>query len=311
MTKYNVVIDTDPGIDDAVALLLALNSPELNILGITSVAGNVPVEKALRNVLRIIGYVGRSNVRVYGGAYRPLLGEIMEDTERNGYDGLGDVNISLTKDVRYEDIPAAQFLIQISKEYPRDIVILTLGPLTNIALSILLDQEFQDRVKFLVSMLGCYGLTRYALGTISSRVEFNAYVDPLAAKVVIGSEIDKYLIGLDVTQKRDALFFTTDFKRLSTLGRLGKLVTLMYRNIRKPTPIHDPMVITYLIKPEIFRFEKYYVDVEVEGDISRGETIVDNRRDIPEWLRIGSLANICIDVNGRRYKEVIFERLGE
>ena len=74
MTKYNVVIDTDPGIDDAVALLLALNSPELDILGITSVAGNVSMEKALRNVLRIVSYVGRSNIRVYGGAYRPLLG---------------------------------------------------------------------------------------------------------------------------------------------------------------------------------------------------------------------------------------------
>lgn len=307
MMSQLLIIDTDLGIDDAIAIMLALKSPEIEVMGISAVAGNFSVDTVIDNIFRILGFMDRLDIPVFKGAYRPLLGEHLQIHE--AYNDFTEVGLEIPYNVRVQDKHPAQFIHEITREHPGNIVLVTIGPLTNVALALLLYPEIQDDIKFMVSMCGSYGVTKYGVGSITSRAEFNVYSDPLAAKIVLLSDIKKYLIGLDVTQKPSAKFKRKEIYKFGKLGKVGKLIKNLYRDITRDISIHDPMAIAYLIEPKIFKFKPLYVDVELYGEYTFGETIADMRNDVPEWLRYGKKANVCVDINGDKYKELLIERL--
>jgi inosine-uridine nucleoside N-ribohydrolase len=162
-------------------------------------------------------------------------------------------------------------------------------------------------------MAGAYGLTPYGKGNITPKAEFNVYTDPLAAKIVFSSETEKYLIGLDITQKPDALLNEDDMNMLRDSGKNGKLIHNMLKTLFYASggavPLHDPHTIIYLIKPEIYKFRRYFIDVEIYGENTYGEIVVDDREKVPEWLKQGFPSYICIDVDGEEFKKELFNTI--
>ena len=303
----NVIIDTDAGVDDAIAIILALKSPEINVLGITTVNGNVPVDKATENVIKILNYIKRMDIPVYKGAYKPICGEAVNTSYYHGSDGLGDVGLNLPRKYRIMEKHAVNFLLEATREYS-DVTIVTLGPLTNIALAILLDEDFPKRVKKFVSMCGTYGVTKYGIGSLNTWLEFNASTDPIATKIYLSTNAEKYLIGLDVTQKPNAMLTNKDLQKFRSKGGVGILIYNMLSRLKGKIPLHDPITIAYLIDNTILKFKELYVDVEVLSVNLAGMTITD-LRDVPEWLKEGYKANIAVDINGQKYKQLLLNRL--
>src|SRR3982750_3296518 len=190
-----VIIDTDPGVDDAFALLLAMRSPELKIEGLTPVAGNVPLELTLPNALRMVEIAGRTDIPVAAGAKVPLVRRLVTAEYAHGENGLGGAVFPNPTTKPIEE-PAAEFIRRIVRKYPHEITLLTLGPLTNIAAALKLDSELAPLVKSLTMMGGSL-----SGGNITPAAEFNIYVDPEAARIVFQSGIPITMVGLDVTRK--------------------------------------------------------------------------------------------------------------
>src|SRR5437016_7789427 len=192
---FRVVIDTDPGVDDALALLLAMRSPELKIEAITPVAGNVPLELSLPNALRMVEIAGRTDIPVAVGAKAPLLRRLVTAAYAHGENGLGGAVFPEPK-IKQVAEPAAEFIRHIVRKYPREVTLITLGPLTNVATALNADPELAGMIKNLVMMGGSL-----SGGNITPAAEFNIYVDPEAARIVFQSGIPITMVGLDVTRK--------------------------------------------------------------------------------------------------------------
>src|SRR2546430_9533091 len=192
---FRVIIDTDPGVDDALALLLAMRSPELKIEAITPVAGNVPLELSLPNALRMVEIAGRTDIPVAVGAKAPLLRRLVTAAYAHGENGLGGAVFPEPK-IKPVAEPAAKFISQIVRKYPGEVTLITIGPLTNIATALNMDSELARMVKSLVMMGGSL-----SGGNITPAAEFNVYVDPEAARIVFQSGIPITMVGLDVTRK--------------------------------------------------------------------------------------------------------------
>ena len=192
---FRVIIDTDPGVDDALALLLAMRSPELRIEAITPVAGNVPLDLTLPNALRLVEIADRTDIPVAAGARTPLVRRLVTATYAHGENGLGGAVFPepTTKPVA---TPAAEMIRQIVRKYPGEVTLITIGPLTNVATSINSDPELAGMVRGLVMMGGSL-----SGGNITPAAEFNVYVDPEAARIVFQSGIPITMVGLDVTRK--------------------------------------------------------------------------------------------------------------
>src|SRR4029077_10077404 len=189
-----VIIDTDPGVDDAFALLLAMRSPELKIEGITPVAGNVPLELTLPNALRMVEIAGRTDIPVAAGAKGPLLRRLVTAAYAHGENGLGGAVFPEPK-IKPVAEPAAELTRQIIRKYPGEVTLLPVGPLTNIATALSIDSELAGMVKGIVMMGGSL-----SGGNITPAAEFNVYVDPEAARIVFQSGIPITMVGLDATR---------------------------------------------------------------------------------------------------------------
>jgi inosine-uridine nucleoside N-ribohydrolase len=306
-----VILDMDPGIDDAMALILAMNSVELDILGITTVAGNVTVEKTTKNVLRILNYIDKLYVDVYMGAYKPLINELYTLEDIHGYDGLGDINLPTPK---YKvKRPAVNFLIKCARKFRGDLTIIATGPLTNIALAILIDKDFPSNIKRLIHMGGAFGITEYGYGNDTPTAEFNIYTDPEAAKIVYNNIPDLHLIGLDITNSPKIRIDTEGIERIKREGgRYGALLYEMTRKlyrIRDSISLHDTIPVAYMIDNSILKMKKYWVDVELEGIYTRGQTIVDRRKNIPSFLKKKRNAYIAIDIDHKKYFDLLWNRI--
>jgi pyrimidine-specific ribonucleoside hydrolase len=192
---YRVIIDTDPGVDDALALLLAMRSPELKIEAITPVAGNVPLDLTLPNALRMVEIAGRTDIPVAAGARTPLVRRLVTAAYAHGENGLGGAVFPepTTKPVA---TPAAEMIREIVRRYPGEVTLITIGPLTNVATALNSDPELAGLVRGLVMMGGSL-----SGGNITPAAEFNVYVDPEAARIVFQSGIPVTMVGLDVTRK--------------------------------------------------------------------------------------------------------------
>lgn len=272
---FRVIIDTDPGVDDALALLLAMRSPELKIEAITPVAGNVPLGLTLPNALRLVEIAGRTDIPVAAGARTPLVRRLVTATYAHGENGLGGAVFPepTTKPVA---TPAAEMIRQIVRKYPGEVTLITIGPLTNVATAINSDPELASMVRGLVMMGGSL-----SGGNITPAAEFNVYVDPEAARIVFQSGIPITMVGLDVTRKTsltDEHVRTLEAAQNSVSQAAAKIGRNAINHNREHgylvgPNMHDSLAVAGFLDPSILKLQDYYVDVETTGELTAGETL--------------------------------------
>jgi inosine-uridine nucleoside N-ribohydrolase len=273
--RVRVIIDTDPGVDDAFALLLAMRSPELKIEAITPVAGNVPLELTLPNALRMVETAGRTDIPVAAGAKTPLMRRLVTATYAHGENGLGGAVFPepTTKPVA---TPAPDLIRQIVRKYPGEVTLITIGPLTNIATALNSDAELAGMIRALVMMGGSL-----SGGNITPAAEFNVYVDPEAARIVFQSGIPVTMVGLDVTRKTS---LTDEHVRVleaaqnpvsQAAARIGRnaINHNRERGYLVGPNMHDSLAVAGFLDPAILKLQEYYVDVETTGELTAGATL--------------------------------------
>jgi len=270
-----VIIDTDPGVDDAFALLLAMRSPELKIEGITAVAGNVPLELTLPNALRMVEIAGRADIPVAAGARRPLLRRLVTAVYAHGDNGLAGAIFPEPKLAPVGE-SAAEFIQKTIRKYPGEVTLITIGPLTNVATALNADPELAGMVPSLVMMGGSL-----SGGNITPAAEFNIYVDPEAARIVFQSGIPVTMVGLDVTRRTS---LTDEHARTLEAGQspvsraaatIARKAIEQHRQAGFPAGpnMHDPLAVAAFLDSSLLEWKDYYVDVETAGELTAGETL--------------------------------------
>ncbi len=309
-----VLLDMDPGIDDALALLLALKSPELEVRAITTVAGNVEVEKTTRNALRILEYLGLETPPVVMGSDRPLVRELFTAKHVHGQDGLGGLPLP---EPGLSPLPGrAEEVMAEEVERGEKTTLVCTGPLTNLALALQKHPGMARRVEKVVVMGGAYGLSAYGCGNVTPVAEYNFYVDPEAADLVLGSGAPLLCVGLDVTMDPAAMLSEEEYKELrrgkTREARLAaELLKPMMRRFGR-VALHDPMALAAVLRPGLFRTGKHRVRVETRGELTRGQAVVDRRSFVlpgEEWE--GYEARVCEKVDGKGFLRFFLERLME
>ncbi|WP_298566326.1 nucleoside hydrolase [uncultured Aliiroseovarius sp.] len=275
-----IIIDTDPGQDDAVAILLALASPEdIEVLGITAVAGNVPLELTAKNARIVCELAEKPDTKVFAGCDRPLRRDLVTAEYVHGKTGLnGPVLPDPTMPL--QDQHAVDFIIDTLRAHDAGTVTLCpLGPLTNIATAFERAPDIVDRVQEIVLMGGAY----FEVGNVTPAAEFNIYVDPQAADIVFGSGVPLVVMPLDVTHKALVTKARNDaFRALpGDVGHAVAEMTDFFERFDKEkygsdgAPLHDPTVIAYLIRPDIFRGRHVNVQIETQSELTMGMTVAD------------------------------------
>jgi inosine-uridine nucleoside N-ribohydrolase len=270
-----VIIDTDPGVDDAFALLLAMCSPQLHIEAITAVAGNVPLDLTLPNALRMVEIARRTDIPVAAGAKAPLLRRLVTATYAHGENGLGGAVFPEPKTAPATE-SAADLIQKIVRKYPGEITLITIGPQTNVATALNADPDLARLVRAIVMMGGSL-----SGGNITPAAEFNAYVDPEAARIVFQSGIPITMIGLDVTRKT-----ALTEEHVATLeahhNPVSQAAALIGRNslahhraqgLPSGPNMHDSVAVAAFLNPAIVTTEPFYVDIETSGELTSGETL--------------------------------------
>jgi len=308
MTK-RIIIDTDPGVDDALTFLLALASPEIKLEALTTVQGNVTIEKATRNALSVLELANASHIPVVQGCSHPLIKTPHNSGEAvHGSSGIGESSLPEPKTQAIEG-HAVDYLIERVLVEPGELSIFPIGPLTNIALAIRKEPRFAKAVKELVIMGGAIR----SGGNITPLAEFNIHEDPHAAHVVFNSGIPITLIPLDATYK--CLLTSDDVERLnkidSPIARFVRDATATYMDFYlkyegfKGCALHDPLTLAVILAPEIFSFEYHYVDVDISGGVSTGKTFADFMKVAKQPENI----KVALDVRGRDFVELFLERM--
>ncbi len=279
MTARKIIIDTDPGQDDAVAILLALASPELDVLGIVAVAGNVPLKLTETNARKICELAGRPEVKVFAGAIRPMVRQLVTAEEVHGKTGLNGPQLpepTMPLQTQY----GVDFIVETLMAQPKGSVTLCpLGPLTNVALAMVREPRIVPKIAEIVLMGGGY----FEGGNVTPSAEFNIYVDPHAAEIVFGSGVPITMIPLDATHKA-----LTTAKRVKAFRHLGTKVGIATADMLEfferfdenkygtdGGPLHDPCVIAYLLKPDLFTGRYVNVAIETVSELTMGATVVD------------------------------------
>ncbi len=305
-----IIIDTDPGQDDAVAILLALASPELEILGLTIVAGNVPLKLTETNARKICELAGKPETRVYAGASRPLMRNLVTAEEVHGQTGLNGPDLPEPK-MKLQEQFAVDFIVEtLMAEAPGTVTLCPLGPLTNIALALIREPRIAKRIKQIVLMGGGF----FEGGNVTPAAEFNIYVDPHAADVVLKSGVPIVMMPLDVTHK--ALTKATRVEAFRKLGtKVGIATAEMLEFFERfdeqkygsdGGPLHDPCVIAYLIQPELFSGRDCNVAVETASELTMGMTVID-------WWGVSKRpknAMVMRDIDHDGFFALLVERLG-
>jgi inosine-uridine nucleoside N-ribohydrolase len=301
-----IILDCDPGHDDAIALLLALASPELELLGVTTVSGNQTVEKTTANALRILDHVGRPDVPVAAGADRPLVRARRVAASVHGESGLDGPDLpppSRPPDAAH----AIDWMATTVSCSDRPVTLVATAPLTNVALFLARYPELGSRLARLVLMGGAIGR-----GNTTPAAEFNIWVDPEAAHRVFGSGLELTMVGLDVTER--ALLRPVDVHRLAGAGRAGKLVADLFAFFVRfhrerygwdGAPIHDAVAVAHLIDAGLLQTREAAVAIDTGGELSRGRTHVD-LVGVTAWRRN---AQVAVGIDSRRFVELLVERI--
>ncbi len=306
-----IILDTDPGVDDALAFLLAFSSPEIKVEAVTTVDGNVDVEKGTQNARQLLEFLGRTDVPVARGANHPMLRSMQHAESYHGRTGLMDAILPETK-MKIDKRGAAQLIIDEVGNLGKDLTIVAIGPLTNIATAVLADPTIPEKVNGLVIMGGAFGLTPYGTGNANAVAEFNIWHDPDAAKLVFDSGIPTTCIGLDTTTHPDYRMSKAMYGEIVAMEtKRSKLIkglcgTLVERF--NGFSLHDPMAMAYIADPTMFKTERYRVEVETVGTHTLGMTVVDRRR-FHRQENQEAKHEIIIEVNAPRFHRMIMDRV--
>jgi len=301
-----VLLDTDPGIDDSLAIMLALRSPELEVVGITTVSGNVPADQGARNAARILEYLGREEIPLYKGEDKPRVVELVTAQDTHGQDGLGETYLPEPK-LGYKE-GGVDFILSSLYEYPGDLTIIALGPLTNIAAALERDKEAFRNLKRLIVMGGAAKVH----GNCSPVAEYNFWADPHAADYVFQNLSDIVMVGLDVTRQ---IVLTPNYRELlrqfdTPIARLVNKITRFYVDFHWKQErtlgcvINDPLAVAVAFAPDLVQTRPYYVQVETEGR-SRGQSLVD----FAGFYRRPPNAHVCLTVDAQRFMHLFLKRL--
>jgi len=305
--KKKILIDCDPGHDDMVAIMLALASPELELLGVSTVAGNQTGEKTHRNALRVLTLVGRTDIPVARGADRPLLRDLTVAPEIHGVSGLDGADLPeprFSGDSRH----AADFLIQTVMSSPDPITLVPTGPLTNVALALLKEPRLAQRLERIVLMGGAVNDSN-----ISPAAEFNIFVDPEAAKIVFRCGAPIVMVGLDVTNKARLSFADID-DMASWGGRVSGVVAPLLRFFASTNkevfgingaPVHDALAVASLVRPDVITTKRMNVEIETTSDLTRGRTVAD----IYGISGRKPNTDVALEVNQPLFKDMIFSAI--
>jgi pyrimidine-specific ribonucleoside hydrolase len=276
MNSIPAILDVDPGHDDAVAIMLACAAPELDLLAITTVAGNVPLEKTTRNTLRILSLIDHTDLPVAAGASSPLHRPLHTAEDIHGASGLDGPEIP---DPSYEphERGAVDLIADAIRDSPEPVTLIPTGPLTNVATFLREHPDLKERIARISLMGGSIGL-----GNTTPAAEFNVYVDPEAAREVFESGLPITMSGLDVTHQAGA--GPQERENLRSLGRIGGVVAELleffagtYERIFgfDAPPLHDAVAVAAVLEPALLKTRPMRVDVECESELTRGETVCD------------------------------------
>ncbi len=317
-----VIIDTDPGVDDAMAILLALNSPELKVEALTVVPGNVDAQQGLENALKLESLAGRCDVPVAGGAQHPLNQKLITAQYWHGKNGLGGVELPASKckpDARF----GPDLIIEMVHKYPHEITLIPVGPLTNIALAVSKDPGIVSLVKDIVIMGG--SITG---GNVDGAAEANIYNDPEAAQIVFNAGWIVTMVGSDVGER--TLMTRKDEARLQASPRpesafLGKLVDYYLTRSEKSgyqgAAMYDPLAVAVVIDPTLVTLKTMHVDVETRGEFTRGETVANrmgsdennvlhgDHYEIDGVIALKPNARVCVASDADRFVRLFVDRI--
>lgn len=309
MPPTRIIIDTDPGVDDALTFLLALASPEIQLEALTTVQGNVNIEKATRNALSVLELAQASHIPVAQGCSHPMLKSPHNAGEDvHGFSGMGNAELPEPA-CKPVETHAIDFLIEKFLAEPNEISLFAIGPLTNIALAIRKEPRITKAIKELVIMGGAIRQG----GNITPLAEFNIHEDPHAAHVVFHSGIPITLIPLDATFK--CLLTVDDIERLnridSPIARFIRDATSVYMTFYQHyegfngCALHDPLTLAAVIAPDLLTLEEHYVDVDISGGVSTGKTFAD-------FMKVSKQPpnmKVALDVKGREFVELFIKRM--
>ena len=316
-----ILIDTDPGVDDAFAIFLAMRSPELQIEAITTVCGNVPVAQATQNLLTILGVLNLNKFPLIArGEARPLVKPLVTAAHVHGEDGLGNTSQLRSTDgsllyppanTEISSMPGVDLILETAARYPDELIIVALGPLTNIAKAIQKDASKMRRLRKIIVMGGAFE----EYGNVTTTAEFNIFVDPHAAHEVFDFGVPIHIAPLDATHQvvltGERLHTETD-KRKNKISSFLKDSTQAYMEFYRQHVgfwgfhIHDALPICMLTHPDYFESVDAYVQVETEGTLTNGMTVADLRR---ERQPSNPNAQVCVKVAAEAFLDNLFERL--
>ncbi len=303
--KIPIILDTDPGCDDAVAIMLAAKHPLLDIKAITVVAGNQTIDKTAQNALKVCSILGVDNMPVAAGMSQPIIRTQVIANQIHGETGLGDFDFD-DLIIRLDPRHAVNLIIETLMNSGGDITFVAMGPLTNLGMAMRLEPRIIPKIKQIVLIGGSY-----QLGNITPAAEFNIYADPEAAHIVFTSGRPIVMIGLSITEK---VLITKEVMNKMALihnkaaALLINVVDFYSKSNRKlygmeATPLYDPAAIVYLIDPVIFKIKPMYVEIELKSEQSYGRT----HCDFYGTLNKPANAGVVVDLDSKRFWEVVSE----
>lgn len=302
MEKIQLIIDTDPGIDDAVALAIALHSERLNVRLITTVAGNVSLDKVTRNALKLLDFFGK-DVPVARGANGPLLREAIHAGDIHGDSGMDGYVFPEPSGRQLSSLNAVEAIHAELQACDSKMTLMAIGPLTNIALWLKVYPEDREKVDRLVLMGGALGRGNYGI-----LAEFNIAADPEAAKIVFASGLKIAVASLDVGE--EALLFPETNETIRSLNGTGEMLVALFQRyrgtgVRNGLKMYDSCAVAYLLEPEMFTVADVYVDVEIHGALTSGATVVD----LNGVLKRAPNATVMVGIDSDRFREWVVESL--
>jgi len=322
LAAKKIIFDTDPGSDDALALMLALNSPELDVRAITVVPGNVTAEMGLENALRMVSLANRCDIPVAAGAHHPLFQKLITAEFWHGKNGLANVELPPSK-CKVDSHFGPDLIIQLVHASPHEITLVQVGPLTNIALAVEKDPSIVPLVKEVILMGG--SITG---GNVNAAAEANIYNDPEAAQIVFQAGWPLTMVGLEVGEKA---LFTRQY--LDELGKTHGPINDFIYSVQKylvglagqfgspGSPMYDPSAVAVAIDPTLVKVQAMHVDVETRGEFTRGETVGNRHGAIERNVlhgdryviegvdKIEPNAKVCVDVDAERFLKLFVDRI--
>jgi inosine-uridine nucleoside N-ribohydrolase len=310
MKKSKVILDMDPGIDDALALILALCYPEIQVLGVTTVAGNAAVDITSDNARRVLEYLDVRDIPVAMGAAEPLEHPLVHALDHHGADGLGESSLP-SPTLPLHPAKAWDFLAQSVSNAPGDITVVATGPLTNVAHAFQRHPGLSRYLARLVVMGGAYGLTPYGKGNQTPFAEFNIWQDPEAAQIVFGSGVDTSAVGLDISTDPSTCLSSQHLQRIkagsSAAARLAAKLVEHAMKRQGCCRMHDPLALAALLDPSLSDFVSAPVEVVTGNGWDRGITRILPAEEAGEAPTI----HVAAAVDGPRFLELFLSRILE